>query len=174
MKTKIVAALMLIGLSVQQMACKKDVSDGSISVSITDAPADYQEVNVEVIGLEVNHEKEGWLTIPIKAGIYNLLELQNNVTVLLADEVRIPTGAITQMRLILGTNNSLVSTTGTYSLKVPSGAETGLKVNVNQVIAPKGNLQIVLDFDAFASIVVQGNGSFSLKPVIKIKSVIQS
>ncbi|HRH64576.1 MAG TPA: DUF4382 domain-containing protein, partial [Bacteroidia bacterium] len=72
------------------------------------------------------------------------------------------------------TNNSLVSTTGTYSLKVPSGAETGLKVNVNQVIAPKGNLQIVLDFDAFASIVVQGNGSFSLKPVIKIKSVIQS
>ena len=174
MKTKIIAAIMLIGLAVAQVACKKDSADGAISVAMTDAPADYQQVNVEVIGLEVNHEKEGWISIPIKVGIYNLLDLQNNVTVLLADDVSIPAGAITQMRLILGTNNSIVDNTGTYSLKVPSGSETGLKVNLNQVIAPNGNILIVLDFDASASIVVQGNGSFLLKPVIKIKSVTQS
>lgn len=154
-------------------ACKKENMNGSMTVRMTDAPADFIQVNVDVIGLEINHEANGWMNVPINVGIYNLLDLQNDVNVILANNVNLPVGKVNQMRLILGDNNSLVDSTTTYPLKVPSGSESGLKINIDQVITSNNNLQILLDFDANASIVNQGNGGYSLKPVLKLKSVIQ-
>lgn len=163
----------VILLAVVPNACKKENMNGSMTVRMTDAPADFVQVNVEVVGLEIHHEASGWMSIPINIGIYNLLDLQNDVSVVLANNVNLPVGKVNQMRLILGANNSLVDSTTTYPLKVPSGFESGLKINIDQVIMSNNNLQIVLDFDANASIVSQGNGGYSLKPVLKLKSVIQ-
>lgn len=156
------------------ISCKKKEPDpGHWTVRMTDAPADYVKVNVDIIGMEVNHNNGGWINVPINTGIYNLLELQNNVNVVLANNVELPSGEISQMRLILGTNNSLVTITGTHELKVPSGSESGLKLNLDQTLLPNKTVEILLDFDANASVVDQGNGGYSLKPVLKIKSVNQ-
>jgi hypothetical protein len=158
------------------MGCKKEEQEryGSLSVSMTDAPANFLQVNVDVAEMRVNHESKGWMTLQIKRGVYDLLQLQNNVSVLLANNVRMPIGKITQLRLVLGNNNTVVDVNGSHQLTVPSGSESGLKVNVDQVITQNHSVEILLDFDANASVVMEGNGNYSLKPVIKVKSVIQN
>lgn len=170
--TKIAATFVLgIGIAFLVNACKKDPANGYMSVQMTDAPADFLKVNVEVVDVQVHNETTGWVSLPTNAGVYNLLDLQNNVTVALASHASIPAGKLNQMRLVLGSNNSLITVADTFDLKVPSGAETGLKMNLGHTLSPNKHMVIVLDFDAAASVVDQGNGSYSLKPVIKVKSV---
>lgn len=174
MKTviKIVSTVILgIGFAFLVNSCKKDPANGYMSVKMTDAPADYLKVNVEVLDVQVHNEASGWVSLPTNAGIYNLLDLQNNVTVALASHANVPAGKLNQMRLVLGSHNSLITVADTFDLKVPSGEETGLKMNLSYNLSPNKHMVVVLDFDAAASIVDKGNGSYSLKPVIKVKSV---
>jgi len=100
-----------------------------------------------------------------------LLTLQNDVTTTLAGNVTVPVGKVSQIRLLLGTNNSVTKLTGTFPLKIPSGSESGLKINMHEDIAPNNHLVVVLDFDAALSVVQERADSYSLKPVIKVESV---
>jgi hypothetical protein len=142
-----------------------------MTLRMTDAPADFMKVNVEITGFEINHESKGWISLPVVRGVYDLLSLRNNVTVVLTDHADLPIGKINQMRLILGSNNTVTDKEGQYPLTIPSGSESGLKINVDEVITSRTNLDVVMDFDANASIVQEGLGKYSLKPVLKIKSV---
>lgn len=160
-----------LGFALGLNSCKKDPGNGYMSVKMTDAPADFLKVNVEIVNIQVQSETSGWISLPTNAGIYNLLDLQNNVSVALASNAQIPAGKLNQMRLILGSQNSLITVTDTFDLKVPSGAETGLKMNLKHTLSPNKHIVVLLDFDAAASVVDQGNGSYSLKPVITVKSV---
>lgn len=165
----IVAAVCAVTLS----ACKKKNEMGRMNVAMTDAPALYTHVYVDVKAVNVHSENAGWVNLPVNQGVYDLLTLQNNVSVVLVNNVNFPVGRISQIRMDLGSNNSLVDTLGTkYPLAVPSGSESGLKVNVQQDIVPNSSVDVLLDFDANASVVAEGNGRFSLKPVIKVKSII--
>src|SRR4051812_6830581 len=83
---------------------KKELQNGEMTVRMTDAPASFMKVNVEITGFEVNHDSKGWISLPVQPGIYNLLDLQNNVSVVLADHADIPIGKINQLRLILGSH----------------------------------------------------------------------
>lgn len=172
------AALLAIVFFVLIIGCKKDEEQpaaqyGEFHLRMTDAPAVYQNVNVEIVGAEVHHADSGWLSIPVNAGVYDLLLLQNGVSVALTDSLKLPVGKLNQLRLILGNNNSVVTIAGTFAMKVPSGSETGLKINLNQDLQANKAIDVLLDFDAGASVVEHGNDSFSLKPVIKLQSVIQ-
>ena len=53
------------------------------------------------------------------------------------------------------------------SLKVPSGSQSGLKLNLHQTLTANTSYSIWLDFDACKSVVEKGNGDYSLKPVIR-------
>ncbi|MGZ3921427.1 MAG: DUF4382 domain-containing protein [Bacteroidia bacterium] len=52
-------------------------------------------------------------------------------------------------------------------LATPSADESGLKLQVHQDLQAGVAYGVLLDFDANQSIVDQGNGSYSLKPVIR-------
>ncbi|HLP11764.1 MAG TPA: DUF4382 domain-containing protein, partial [Flavobacteriales bacterium] len=141
---------------------------------MTDAPALYSNVNVEITGAEVYRQNRGWVALHINQGIYDLLTLQNNVTAVLATGEKIPTGRISQLRLILGSNNTVTTLDGSvYPMKVPSGSQSGLKVNIDRDIHTNDYIEVILDFDANASVVLNGNGEYHLKPVIKVQSVTQ-
>lgn len=170
-----ISTIALYGMIITTIAScdKRAEQQGRMTVKMTDAPANYLAVNVDVVGLSVHTSNAGWINLPVQAGVYDLLLLQDSVTVVLANNVVIPTGHITQMRLHLGPNNSIVTTTGTFPLKVPSGEESGLKINLKADIVNNSNVIIVLDFDAGLSVVENGNGDFSLKPVIKVQSITQ-
>jgi hypothetical protein len=147
--------------------CKKDESHptSNVVISMKDAPAAFSEVNVEVTDIEVHCNGSGWIHVPVTDSIYNLLALQGNNATYLANAL-LPSETITQVRLILGTHNSVVSGTTTYQLLLSSEDETGLKVDIQKSLAGGVTYDLLIDFDAEQSIVDEGNGSYRLKPVL--------
>lgn len=156
-------------------ACSDDDDNGTstegtsrVMVNLTDAPGDYDNVYVDVQDVRVTYsDDESEVSVgEIDAGVYDLLELTGGVSVLLADE-EIPSGHISQIRLILGGDNSVVVDGETHELQTPSAQQSGLKINVNQQLEADIVYDFMLDFDVEESIVVQGNGGYLLKPVLR-------
>lgn len=158
-------------------ACQKEEGTGRMTVKMKDVPIEYDSVFVDVQRVEVHYSNEntgdaGWVTLSTAAGIYDLLELQNGVTAVLSDSVLLPVGKISQMRLILGSQNSVVVDGASFPLLLSSQDKTGLKFNLNTTISEDDIVEVLIDFDAEQSIVVEGTGAFRLKPVIKVESII--
>ncbi len=166
--------LMILALAIM-VGCRKNTETGAMTVKMKDAPILFEEVNVEVLQVSVHYNDDsqsGWVDLPTNDGIYNLLELQNGVTTVIANETSLPVGNISQMRLILGHDNSVVIDGNTFPLEMSSQYNTGIKLNVNTEIMNSQTVELLLDFDANESIVVEGEDRFKLKPVIKVESVI--
>lgn len=144
--------------------------------NLTDAPASYDSVVVDIQEIRVhigdendpNDSTAGWYTLDsITPGKYDLLLLQNGLDTVLAMD-SIPSGKLSQIRLILGLDNYVVVSGIKEPLKTPSAQQSGLKLNVNYDLMPNTMYEFWLDFDAYRSIVQQGNGGYLLKPVIKV------
>ncbi|WP_185146978.1 DUF4382 domain-containing protein [Chryseobacterium echinoideorum] len=141
-------------------------TSATLNVRLTDGPADYDAVNIDIQRIEINSNGQWFeLNFP-NPGIYNLLDLKNGADVFLGQAI-LPAGNVSQMRMILGSNNSLIKNGIVYPLQTPSAQQSGLKFNWNQNLSGNGAYNVWLDFDAGRSIVTTGNGSFILKPVIK-------
>lgn len=157
-------------------SCSKDDSDNGgkagINVRLTDAPGDYAEVNIDVqdvmVKSDASENEEGWVSLGTVPRIINLLDLTGGVTELLAD-TEIEAGYLSQIRLVLGTDNNLVLTDGsTQPLSTPSAQQSGLKVKVDQELEAGVDYEFLLDFDVDKSVVTAGSsGGYVLKPVIR-------
>jgi hypothetical protein len=169
MRNKIFIALVFV-LSIFFIQCSKNDSTtgkATLSISLTDDPGNFDEVNIDIVGVEVTGENGAIADLNVKAGIYNLLDFTNGIDTLIATG-SIDEGTISQIRLILGDNNTVVVDGVTYSLSTPSAQESGLKLQVHDELKAGVVYAILLDFDANKSIVEEGNGSFQLKPVIQV------
>lgn len=138
-----------------------------------DAPIDSaDQVNVSVKQVEINegNGENGWSVISSPNQTYNLLNLTNGAYEVLGDTT-LPTGTYQQIRLVLNeTGHSVVVDGQTYDMKVPSGAQTGVKLNVNAEIEENITYVLLLDFNAAKSVVKAGNSQsveYLLKPVIR-------
>jgi len=162
----------VVALVIFYSSCKKDESESTdnatVRVHLTDAPGLYKEVNIDILRVEIHSDQTGWIAIDsANAGIYNLLDFTNGADTLLGD-AELPAGSISQMRLILGDNNSLLDTNGMkYDLKTPSGQQSGIKFNIQQTIENGITYDVWIDFNADKSVVKRGNGYYNLKPVIR-------
>ncbi|MCE3295518.1 MAG: starch-binding domain-like protein [Crocinitomicaceae bacterium] len=167
--TKFIAGLLLV---FAVAACNKPNSDGqsTMRVKMTDAPGPFTKVNVEIRDVEVSTSK-GWISLPTNAGVYDLLTLQNDVTVVLANDHKIPSGDVSQMRLILGSHNNVLIGDQAFPLNTPSAMQSGLKFNINKHFEDDKDYELLIDFDANQSIVIEGDGSYTLKPALRLKSV---
>ena len=138
----------------------------AIRFLLTDAPGDYQEVNVDVRAVQVIIS-DSIIELETNQGVYNMLDFVNGEdTILVSDEV--PPGMLSQVRLVLGENNSLMVDDEVYAMKTPSARESGLKFNVHQDLSPGVTYTYVIDFDAARSIVETGNKKYILKPLIRV------
>ena len=154
-------------------SCKKE-GTSRLTVYLTDAPADYDAVNIEVVGIQVKASADpgegGWQTMPMPVSpvTYNLLEFTNGMETLLST-FELPAGKVSQLRLILGDNNTIVvnGVTQALPLQVPSGEESGLKFNIHADLIAGIEYKLWIDFDAKGSIVDNGNGGYILKPLIR-------
>lgn len=149
-----------------------------VMVRMTDAPGDYDAVNIDVQDIMMKASPytgdEGWVSIKndeFTPGVYNLLDLTGGVNILLADNI-VPSGYLGQIRLVLGTNNTVVKNGVTYPLNTPSAQQSGLKLNVNQTLVGGVIYEFLLDFDVEHSIVVQAgcSGNYNLHPVIRVST----
>ena len=147
-------------------SCTNDNEQSHLSVRMTDAPGNYDQVNVDVQSVEVTGNNGNTVILNTNSRVYNLLNFSNGLDTLLATGDLEP-GTISQIRLILGTNNSVMVDSVVYPLSTPSAMQSGLKLQVNKTFEPGVSYVILLDFDASQSIVLQGNGTYQLKPVIR-------
>lgn len=153
------------------MACSDDEKNARLEVRLTDAPGDYQEVNIDIQEVQVHtsegDQNSGWQSLDIEEGVYNLLEFTNGLDTLLG-AIELPAGKVSQIRLILGSNNTIQVDGETHDLSTPSAEQSGLKLNVNATLTEGITYRILLDFDVARSIVKTGNSTYKLKPVIKV------
>ena len=158
-------------------------AQGTLQVSLTDAPPCYKSVKVAVEKVRVQKSSTaaetdgGWEEIvPANAPVVvDLLELNNGALVDLG-ATSVDAGTYSQLRLVLAENqgskvvNSVTLLDGTVvPLTTPSAQQSGLKIKGDFNVAADTTTPMVLDFDACKSIVVAGNsGQYILKPVVRL------
>jgi hypothetical protein len=166
----ITSVLAVTVASVFFTACSDSEKNARLVVRLTDAPGDYEEVNIDIQGVQVHtnggNPESGWMSLDVIPGVYNVLELTNGLDTLLG-VIELPPGRVSQIRLILGNNNTLKVDGETFALTTPSAQQSGLKINVQADLVGGITYTILLDFDAARSIVKTGSGNYILKPVIR-------
>src|ERR1043165_4059980 len=130
---KLILSWCVAGLISFMVSCSSESSKSAfLQVKLTDAPGDYQEVNVDIQDVQVNaneNSNSGWKSLNVKKGIYNLLQFTNGLDTLLGS-AELPAGKVSQIRLVLGSNNTIKVDDQTYSLTTPSAQQSGLKILV--------------------------------------------
>jgi len=163
--------VVLFFMMIATVGCKKDNNDfgdgtSRVTFKLTDAPGPYDEVNVEITGLQVIIN-DSIVDLEVEEGVYNLLDFVNGQDTLIVED-EVPSGKLSQVRLILGDENTIKIGEETYECKTPSAQQSGLKLNVHADFLQGVAYEYTIDFDAARSIVETGNGKFILKPVLRV------
>lgn len=187
MLNRIIQSIFVLGAVIFIAVSCKDVDfngpqhgKAHMNVKLTDAPGDYQEVNVEVQALRIHYtpfsddtvdvdpDKDGkWIELPVDPMTINLLELTNGVDTLLSSADLDP-GRYQELRLILGHDNTVMVDDILHDLKVPSGQQSGYKIKFKTELEAGEELDVIIDFDASRSVHKAGrSGKYILKPVLK-------
>ena len=127
---------------------------GRLKLSITDAPMDdVDAVWVKFSAVEFKPEAGAPVlnTLATPQSL-NLLELQNGRTAVLVNDVVLPAGRYEWIRLVVdnvpNVRDSYVMADGMEcELTVPSGAESGLKMNRGFTLTAGGSVALTADFD---------------------------
>lgn len=166
-------------------------SEEQLSVYLTDHPADFDKVLVQVTMVEVKldtsshknddsygdrdmddddhrkgHDEFGhWDTLKVNPGTYDLLTLRNGVDTLLAQGTI--NGKARKIRITVG-SVTVVKDSISYPVSLLPGAQNYLYIKLHDKhIQRSGNVQqLWLDFDVSRSI-VEINGKYYLRPVLK-------
>ena len=157
MKTlTLVSFTLLMGFLV--MSCSKNEKTAPIKLLLTDNPAAYDSVNIHIQGMKVkmNTDEDSWITVQSKDTTVNLLDLQNGVTTIIAQD-NVPAGILKEVRFILGSDNYVVVDGIRHDLQTPSAEDSGLKIKIDKELGESLNT-FVLDFDAALSVKEQ-NGA---------------
>ncbi|HKT35460.1 MAG TPA: DUF4382 domain-containing protein [Nitrospira sp.] len=186
-------ALLMLGGFVTACSSSGDngaAAPGAVSVSLTDAPAcGYDAVYVTVSKVRVHQSSSaddkaaGWTDItldpPRKINLLDFNDPTQPVHVESLGITAIEAGHYTQLRLVLVANsnpnrpvNSVVLSGDPNKTEIPldtpSGIQSGIKL-IHEFTVPSGQrMDLLLDFDACKSIVQTGNGTYKLKPVIRV------
>jgi hypothetical protein len=123
--------------------------------------------------VEVHGESSGWFTVfeNLDSATYDLLTLVEEPVYL--GTADLPADTYTQVRLMLGTDNSIVLAEDgePRPLEVPSGQKTGIKIVGDFEVREGFETSVTLDFDAQESVNVTGNGRYQLRPTVRIEAV---
>lgn len=158
--------------------------DGSLSVYLTDAPGDVQDVWVQVNDVQLVGQGQPISLLDEATDLINLLDLQDEA-IALAEDVEVEAGNYTQVRFILG-GAVLESTDGgvytfggaehpdgldaTGTLMCPSCPQTGIKVRLpgGVTIEEGENAGLLMDFDVSQSFGRRAgaSGMWVMHPVI--------
>lgn len=222
MSSRFLFVLLALGLALGLASCFSNPSStqlGKVELRLTDAPGDFESINVVVDQVAVHrgdaggdgdddsfegadddslgeHQADddslgddadepgdadgpgavddsraaggqGWEVVSTETQTFDLLTLQNGTFTSLAS-ASIPAGHYTQIRLRVAAGSNVVVGGVARPLVIPSGMQTGVKL-VKGFDVPAGGLtQLTLDFDGARSIVVAGDGTYHLKPTIKV------
>lgn len=155
----------------------KTTSEGAIKIYLADKPADFDAVNIVVSQVSVHVADEdsasGWTVVCDSTRTFDLLELRNGAMALFADH-ELEAGHYTQIRLRITDGCNVIVDSIQHDLEIPSGYQSGVKINHQFVIEEDVTYELLLDFDAEKSIIEKGNGQYQMKPVIRAIAIATS
>ena len=169
--------LLFLSCSDQTTNVPTDEQNGRIRMYLADSPMQLDSVIICVTSVEVHKSgsdtTSGWFTINDSTRYFDLLQLTNGASAVLGDTSLTP-GHYTQIRLIISNSSYVIDQGVKHYLEIPSGSQSGLKLN-HQFTIEEGNLyELLLDFNVDKSIVITGNGKYKLKPVIRVMPTVIS
>lgn len=148
---------------------------GQLTLSLTDAPVDsLQSVVITVTGVSLKPQNGEEKTVTFtEAKKIDMLDLQNGVVASLLDKYSLEAGIYEWVRLELSTaDNALYvedNLGGMVGLKIPSGFQSGLKLNSGFTIPQGGDANFTIDFDLRKSVVKPtGQADYFLKPSLRL------
>lgn len=153
--------------------------NGTLSLRLVDAPVDdVAEVWIRITGASVraaDDEVRVEYTFLPAIDVDLLTLVDGNAEVLLADAA-LPVGTYDQLRLDVSAefdgefDSYVVTDTGAqFEIRVPSGSQTGLKLNRDIVITSNAGASFLLDWDVRQGLVnPPGQPGYLLKPVIRV------
>ncbi len=154
-------------------SCNENSETARLVITLVDEAADYKAVNVDIQGISVhtNGDAEeadaGWVDLEgSDVGVKNLLEFTGGTELTLVD-TDFPAGKISQIRLKLGSDNTVINVEK-HPLETPSGQQSGLKLQVHENLEAGITYEFKLDFDAGRSVIHNGADKYILKPVIRV------
>lgn len=161
------AFLLIIFTFIIVGCAKKPIGEGRIKVETFDQPppSNVEHLYIKIMEVSVQSPTEGWKTIAKPDVAYDFLKLINGTKGVLAD-TSLKTGHYTQMRLLVSDTNEVVVNGKSYPLVVPSGVETGIKLNLDFDIHGGELTEILVDFDASRSI-TWTPGNYLLRPAFR-------
>jgi hypothetical protein len=155
-------------------ACSNAKGNGQLAVQLVDAPnPGVEQIWVNVTAVRAHVAGTGWRTVSEEPLRVDLLTLRDQVAPLgLLD---LPAGTVTQLRLLVESAGNTVVVSGVEKpLVVPSGTESGIKINGPWEIGPCTQTTVTLDFDGLKSLSVHPTGAgeeWILRPVIRTRKV---
>ena len=133
---------------------------------------DFQQLQVKVEDDTVSNDR--WISLDIRAGVYNILRFRNGLDTLFASGT-LPNAKVKKIRLVLGTQNSVMKDGKTVPLKIhDNDREVAIDLEPdNFEISSAGQVLFWIDFDAGRSIQVDNSGpgnnnGFRLKSHIRL------
>ena len=177
---KILCTVAMAGLMLAATGCEKPIDavapqsqTGIMRVNMVDSPAGYDAVNIVIDSLQAHiatmDSTSGWVSLNVTPGTYNLLTYVNGNFALVANS-SLPAGRYSQIRLFIGSGSNVVVDGETKPLMIPSGVQSGVKLNIDAEIVADAATTITFDFDANLSVVKSGNPlnpTYVLRPVIR-------
>lgn len=176
---KIALAVMALSAVVLFTACNKDgePKGGSFKVRMTDAPADYEALNMTLLSVEAYNDTKGWITLEGDSKSFNVLDLTNGRETTLAFDTDVKSGVYTLLRLRFGDENSInyqststvggVSSVTTASANLQWNGAREVIIPISASVSSSVGADLLLDFDV-ASSVTEVAGTFIINPVIKV------
>lgn len=166
-------------------------ASGSLTIYLTDAPIDdAKSVNIVFTGMLIQpadeDENDDIEPEPISVEFaepqtLDLLQVQGANSTLLLDGVALPTGQYDWIRLLVNAESNVLDSTivfegetdaaeddEIFSLFIPSGDETGLKLNRPFSVSANGNASFTVDFDLRKSIKRRQGNNYRMRPTLRI------
>ena len=183
---------LLFATACQDLDSVKDTDQqGHLVIKLTDAPFPIDMIDsamVTITKIEMRKKSEGeelgypYITVLEEPVEFNLLDLRNGITADLVD-IEIEAGNYDLIRLYVEEASLTVKEGETFSLKVPSGSQTGIKMFMEPDLHVAGGLttDVLLDFNVEKSFILKGNTKspagikgFNFKPVIRAVNITTS
>ncbi len=148
--------------------------NGQIQVSLVDAPANADAINISITSVQAHSSEAGWVTIReySPALQVNLLNYQSAGSALLLADAPLQTGHYTMVRLMLSAAEVVIGTQS-FPVDLTNVAQTGVKCNGQFTVESGQLVALILDFNAGKSIVESPAGStnYKLQPVMAMSPV---
>lgn len=150
----------------------------SFNVKMTDAPGDYEGLDVKIVGVDAYLEGKGWVTLDANAHAIDVLDLTNGAEAEIASKSNAEIGVYIKLKVKFDTEAMLtvnanalaqggggsVISDNTFELAWNGTQE--VEIAINEEVSANAGAEVLLDFDVAQSIVKDVNKYF-IKPVIR-------